>query len=58
MSELPSSSDYWDETNITCCGFGPMRITKFGPNLLVFKKKKKKFHIFMRHEHVISKITC
>lgn len=39
MSEVPSSSDHWDETNITCCGFGPMRITRFGPEPLGIKKK-------------------
>ncbi|CAL9233583.1 unnamed protein product, partial [Arabidopsis halleri] len=40
--EVAGSSDAWDETNITCCGFGHGELRDLAQNLLIFKKKKKK----------------
>ena len=40
--EVASSSDAWDETNITLCGFGSRGITDFGPEPPVIQKQNKK----------------
>ena len=42
IQRVAGSSDVWDETNITCCGFGPKGIMGFGPKLFGIQKKKKK----------------
>jgi len=39
--EVADSSDAWDETNITCCGFGSGgRLRVSAQNFQIFKKKK------------------
>jgi len=40
--EVASSSDAWDETNITCCGFRAGGITGFGSEPPGIQKKKKR----------------
>jgi len=40
--EVADSNDAWDETNITCCGFGLGGITGFDPKPPGIQKKKKK----------------
>ena len=37
--EVVGSSDAWDETNITCSGFGREKITGFGPEPPSIQKK-------------------
>ena len=61
--EVAGSSDAWNETNITCCSFGPGGITGFGPEPPGFQKKNNNNNIvsyFLRamyHFFVISLIT-
>ena len=38
VSEVSSSGDRWDKTNITCCGFGFGDLRDSTPTFLVLKK--------------------